>query len=209
MYFKNNEDGITALTWWRERCLEWCYARAEDGKFGDQKYLDDWTTRFKGVHVLQHRGGGVAPWNVQQFDIAKENNSMILVDKKSGKHYPLVFYHFHGVKFYTGSFVSCCAPVYDISSVAKEWIYIPYFKKLKKVEAQLKLQGISFNTNGAKNPAPGKLHVFLEYAKERLVLWKIGNIRPWQLKLFSFSKQYHFYKLDLLNTETNGPTDRP
>ena len=74
------------LNWWRESCNAWCYARLEDGKFGDQKYLDDWTIRFEGVHVLENLGGGVAPWNIQQY-------------KFEEKPFELVFYHFHGFKF--------------------------------------------------------------------------------------------------------------
>ena len=61
IYFKNNLDGLYVLNWWKERCIEWCFNRVEDGKFGDQKYLDNWTSQFKGVHELNHLGGGIAP----------------------------------------------------------------------------------------------------------------------------------------------------
>lgn len=97
---RNNKDGLEALHWWGSRCIEWCYSRVEDGKFGDQKYLDDWTTRFKSVHVLQNLGGGVAPWNVQQYDLNKDAGGVWWVNEKiRGNKSKMVFYHFHYVKF--------------------------------------------------------------------------------------------------------------
>ena len=85
MYFKKDARGIKALQWWRERCIEWCYNRMEDGKFGDQKYLDDWTERFEGVHVLKNLGGGVAPWNMQQYTFYKENNKLYGIEEATQK----------------------------------------------------------------------------------------------------------------------------
>jgi len=97
--FKNDQFGLEALNWWRDRCGEWCFARHEDGKFGDQKYLDDWTTRFKNVHVLQHLGGGIAPWNVQQYDLFFDKDELFGQEISTGKKFPVVFYHFHDFKF--------------------------------------------------------------------------------------------------------------
>ena len=79
MYFDNTEGGLKVLNWWRDRCLEWCFNRFEDGKFGDQKYLDDWTTRFKNIHVLRHLGGGLAPWNVQQYQFFNTKEGLLNV----------------------------------------------------------------------------------------------------------------------------------
>ncbi|WP_109019394.1 hypothetical protein [Leptospira kobayashii] len=97
--FKNDESGMEALHWWRDRCAEWCFARHEDGKFGDQKYLDDWTTRFKRVHVLRHLGGGIAPWNSQQYDFFEENGKLSGREIETNESFPVVFHHFHDFKF--------------------------------------------------------------------------------------------------------------
>ena len=46
----------------------WCYNRFEDGKFGDQKYLDDLGARFSNkVHVLKNKELILAPWNATRF----------------------------------------------------------------------------------------------------------------------------------------------
>lgn len=94
MTFRNNENGLSVLRWWQERCLEWCYAKPEDGKFGDQKYLDCWPENFDGIHVLEHLGGGLAPWNVKQYHLVKRDNCL-LVDG-----IPVLFYHFQNYSKY-------------------------------------------------------------------------------------------------------------
>lgn len=90
--FRRNESALQVLRWWRERCLEWCYDRFEDGKWGDQRYLDDWPQRFAGVHVLKHLGGGLAPWNAGQHSLACRHNSL----RVDGL--PVVFYHCQSLK---------------------------------------------------------------------------------------------------------------
>jgi hypothetical protein len=73
--------------WWEERCIEWCFFRFEDGKFGDQQYLDDWPQRFGDVvHVLRDSELALAPWNASRFPYGNA-----------------VFYHFHGLRLISES----------------------------------------------------------------------------------------------------------
>lgn len=100
MTFRNTDNGLRILRWWRNACLEWCYNRLEDGKFGDQKYLDDWPKRFKGVHELNNLGGGVAPWNMQQYEFYKNNSSIEGTELDTHRNFNLIFFHFHGLRCY-------------------------------------------------------------------------------------------------------------
>lgn len=95
LYFRNDASGRACLEWWRDRCLEWCYARYEDGKYGDQKYLDSFPTLFSNVVVTSDRGIGVAPWNMHLYDY--RDGMVIHQDTAS----PLIFYHFHGLRMQT------------------------------------------------------------------------------------------------------------
>lgn len=142
--FKSDEFGMRVLDWWVDACIEWCYARCENGKFGDQKYLDDWTTRFEGVHILQHLGGGVAPWNVQQYVADMLGDNVVMVEKSSQYSFGLVFYHFHGLKLLSSDVVIATYKEYDILPDIVEHIYKPYIADLLDVSDKIKSIGNDF-----------------------------------------------------------------
>ena len=90
--FRRDADGLETLHWWRDRCVEWCFYRLEGERMGDQKYLDCWTGKFRGVHEVQHVGAGTGPWNYANYRI-REVGGEVFVDDL-----PLVFYHFHSYR---------------------------------------------------------------------------------------------------------------
>ena len=157
MYFDNSENGKRVLNWWRDRCLEWCFNRHEDGKFGDQKYLDDWLTRFQGVHSLQHLGGGLAPWNVQQFDFQLVKNKILgNLKPKNGTHtegpnFEAVFFHYHGVKLYQDNNFILAPKMYVLKPNIKTLFYMPYLQKLKEAGEKVKQIDNSFDSNGTQS----------------------------------------------------------
>lgn len=145
--FKNNSDGMKALKWWRDRCIEWCYARHEGGKFGDQKYLDDWTTRFEKVWVLQHPGGGLAAWNIQQYRVERKEGKLYGREIVSGREFPVVFYHFHYVRFYKNGMLELGRRA--LSDEVLTLIYKPYIRELVHTAEEIGQMGATIDPNGA------------------------------------------------------------
>lgn len=135
--FRNTAAGMKVLDWWRNACLEWCYARFEDGKFGDQKYLDDWTERFEGIHVLEHAGGGVAPWNSKDYSVEREAGQVWLHGPDAAR-VPLVFYHFHDFRYCEGNAFRLTAEQYLLHEDVKRLVYGTYLKALAGAEEQVK-----------------------------------------------------------------------
>ena len=153
--FINNENGLKVLNWWRNACIDWCYNRVEEGKFGDQKYLDDWTTRFEGVHELKHLGGGIAPWNVQQYNIIKLDGKYFGKEISTKKKFEIVFFHFHGLKFYEDGIVSFTDKLYSISIDVQRIFYIPYVNALNRINGRIEEEiNKAINANGVIGKAP-------------------------------------------------------
>jgi hypothetical protein len=155
--FRASERGLAALRWWRAACIESCELNPAQGKCGDQKYLDDWTERFKGVHVLQHLGGGLAPWNVQQYAFdghGPESGTEIA----TGRRFQPVFFHFHGLKLSTGGRVQLTGAVYSIGPDALETFYRPYLRHLDDIGRRLAARGMGFDPHGrVADEAPSAL----------------------------------------------------
>lgn len=162
--FKNNDQGLTALHWWRTRCIEWCYARYEDGKFGDQLYLEDWTDRFKGVHVLQHLGGGLAAWNIQQYVFEKTNDKVTGTEISTGRKFDAIFYHFHYLKFYTNGKIELGRRT--LTDNVLNVFYKPYVTFLEKLKTQVSVIDSSFDPHGAQvRPKGWKTPILFIYRK--------------------------------------------
>ncbi|HVZ10838.1 MAG TPA: glycosyl transferase [Candidatus Paceibacterota bacterium] len=126
LIFKNNTEGNACLNWWRERCIEWCYRTPENGKMGDQKYLDSFPKLFSGVTISKHKGACVAPWNIKNYKVTKKENTVYIDDQ------PLIFYHFFRLPIYKPAhFLPLTPPShYTDWSPARLYIYDQYIRDL-------------------------------------------------------------------------------
>jgi hypothetical protein len=128
--FRRTPEAGAVMRWWQERCLEWCYARVEGGKFGDQKYLDVWPELFgDAVHILRQTSRTLAPWNVRYFE-----------RQGAGRIAP-VFYHFHGLRLIAPGKLMLYSG-YDVGQAARE-LYAAYGAGLQQVVDALGHLGIA------------------------------------------------------------------
>lgn len=131
--FTQEKNSQNALEWWKEQCYRCCTVSADGKFFGDQKYLEEFRTRFEKVHILQNMGAGVAPWNIDQYSLVDEN-SLMLSHKSVNNIFPLVFYHFHQIKYFYNNkvdiFVYARANKTDKKLVNS--IYLPYLNLIEK-----------------------------------------------------------------------------
>ncbi|WP_418314686.1 hypothetical protein [Piscinibacter sakaiensis] len=123
MIFRRTPEGLRVLRWWQDRCLEWCFDRVEDGKYGDQKYLDEWPTLFAdAVHVFSKTEKTLGPWNVD------------FMLSTAAAYFCPIFYHFQSFRLIDDNTARLYAGV-RISRAADRF-YGPY---LGVVREQLKI----------------------------------------------------------------------
>ena len=158
-YFDQSENGRKALQWWKEKCFEWCFALYEADRMGDQKYLEKFPLLFQGVYELQHLGGGVAPWNLNRYNLIDVSEDIILAEKENGRKFTLVFYHFQNIKYVSSKVVNINSGTNN--KQLKQAIYYPYLKTIEQYRNLLKQEyGMSFNVN--KSYSSNKAKAFIQ-----------------------------------------------
>ena len=165
--FRRDPVGLACLRRWRDQCIEWCFARLEDGRMGDQKYLDEWPERYKSVHILQHPGAGLAPWNFPDYAITEQGGGRILVNGR-----PLVFYHFHQFHLLDDGGFDWVAKSYTQDKEAPACVYRSYEQQLTEAIAEVRACVPGFNA-GMKSTAYIKsrrwAHRFLPQALKQVL----------------------------------------
>lgn len=98
---------------WQAQCLDWCFAEPSEGKFGDQKYLDDWPDSYgAAVRVVENLSLLQAPWNATRFSAGDA-----------------VTYHFHRLRIVSQNRVH--PGLYRLPREHQILIYEPYLRDLR------------------------------------------------------------------------------
>ena len=136
--FARDQNAFDCLRQWREQCLDWCYDRCEDGKYGDQAYLDAWPRSHGGVHVIEHEGAGIAPWNWGRYHFSQRAGQIGCNDA------PLIFFHFHGLRFLNSYFYDAffSGLVHgEMPPRLRNWIFGPYLRAMKQTARWARARG--------------------------------------------------------------------
>lgn len=113
-------DGLPCIREWADQCLAWCYYRAEDGKYGDQKYLDPWPEKYR-AHVIDHTGANLAPWNNEQYPYKIKDGKLRVANL------PVLWFHFH----------RALNPAWPIMPTVRQTLYAEYAKALARANERL------------------------------------------------------------------------
>jgi hypothetical protein len=132
--FKNTDNAMKCLNFWRSKCIEWCYSNPEPAmdRFGDQKYLDKFPNLFQGIKISYNLGVNAAPWNC----VYNPNNNYNIYEKDDYTYIntdKLVVFHFATINIYNYSEFDLWSFNYvPIRRTIKDKIYLPYLNTIRK-----------------------------------------------------------------------------
>lgn len=169
LVFRRHRDAAACLDWWRDRCLEWCFDRVEGDRYGDQKYLDRWPTLFPSLHVLQHPGVDVAPWNLSAYRLDVVPGSPTI------NSIPLVCFHFQGLKHVLGPLYESGLRAYGqrLDRSARTHIFEPYLAELGRYEAELRRAGLTSGHARSQRYAETGLQRLLQHATRAVTIARL------------------------------------
>lgn len=110
----DRERSVPVRQKWQKQCLDWCFARAEEGRFGDQKYLDDWPYLFESlVNIASPASRFQGPWNAKCYPYSEA-----------------ITFHFHSLRLAPNKLVLTVARGYNIPRPHRVQVYEHYLNDL-------------------------------------------------------------------------------
>jgi hypothetical protein len=155
--FRNNEQGLKALRYWANSCLEWCYDRAENGKYADQKYLEHFSSISDGVLVEKSVGANLAPWNSLLKRVFTDYRGEVYVNQDR-----LVYFHAQGLKLKRGRWI--LGHLNYLSFAGPRLKRLVYRRYLDRIESWSRLPGVgAFGTSRVPTTWIGRFSASLMY----------------------------------------------
>jgi Nucleotide-diphospho-sugar transferase. len=123
---RRDETGLAAIDEWARKCIAYCPIKEEPQRrlFGDQRYVEDWPEKYKGVHVLESIGANAALWNISNYRVTRSGGQVLL------DGVPLIFYHFSGLSIISRFEFNLCWYYHINDEKVVSLIYHPYLERL-------------------------------------------------------------------------------
>jgi len=134
-FFRNSPEAIRCLEDWCQKCIECCSSELTEKSYTDQKYLNTWPERYKGVKIIQNLGINAAPWNIRGPALSQEADGWRILGKK------LCLYHFHGLREITPSGYYHGLAIYKtlLTEDIRTAIYEPYIELINSARKLLSI----------------------------------------------------------------------
>ncbi len=125
--FYDDEASFRVLEYWKDQSFK--YDKRKPDEYPGQLSLDKWQSISSGVKVIENIGAGVAPWNIDNYEVSTIDGIPCVNGVK------IIFYHFHQFGWLKNGSYRFCS--YELPEKAKELIYKPYVEALDKALGQI------------------------------------------------------------------------
>ena len=172
--FKNDEQGRLVLGWWKEKCLDWCFSTNEKDRMGDQKYLNNWTEQFNGVHVVRHPGAGVAYWNFNRYVLKSIDDKKVLITEVATSiDFNVIFCHFQNIKYISKDIVNIRTQSHN--KALKQALYFPYLKEIESIRIDL-ISNHNLSFEGSKTVTNDRFKKVLQKYFARFKIFSFSDL---------------------------------
>lgn len=172
--FNINKESSDCIHLYAKEATEWTYLwhDYDNNRHSDQMYMDKWKTLYPSLYEVTHKGVNVGSWNLENYKVSEDSKGNFFIDE-----YPLVCFHYHGLKLYFNS--NGRIRPYPIC-VDNKKIYDVYIQSLQK--AHDKLLSVDPNWKYPLSPNPGILRII----KQKI--WKKFGLTKYNINLGKLTK---------------------